>query len=334
MDTRPAITIKPSEVVDFCRAVIDGGRVPCLWGKPGIGKTALGEQLATLQGRKFFEFRTSLHEPTDLRAEMYVSNDGTPKFKVPDFFTYAAPALLLLDEANRGTVMMQNAVLGLVHERRVGDNVAPTSLAMVMCCNYESDGGGIGKMTAALGGRVVHADVVVDLDDWCDWAIGASVAPVVIAYNRFKRTSLHAFNPIERTGPSPRTWHMVSDIYKTNPSPSLLRPLVVGTVGQEEGIGFLAFEDLYRKLQATSIDGIILNPSAAPVPTDVNTLYAVSAALSHAMTADNVDNIITYLERLPIEYNVYAVKEATSKKTELQNTHSFTRWFVKHQKQF
>lgn len=334
MDTRPAITIKPSQVAAFCKTVIDAGRVPILWGKPGIGKTAIGEQIAKDTARKFFEFRTSLHEPTDLRAEMYVSNDGTPKFKIPDFFTYTGPALLLLDEANRGTVMMQNALLGLVHEGRVGDNVAPKSLAMIVCCNYETDGGGISKMTAALGGRGIHADVVADLDDWCDWAIGANVAPVVIAYNRFKRTSLHNFNPVERTGPSPRTWHMASDIYKQNPAKDLLNALIAGTVGQEEAIGFLAFEDLYRKLQATSIDGIILNPTTATVPTDVNTLYAISAALAHAMTPDNIDNIVTYLERLPTEYNVYAVKEATARSAVLNNTHTFTRWIVKHQKQF
>lgn len=334
MDSRPAITIKTSQVIAFCKVVIDAGRVPCLWGKPGIGKTALGEELAALQGRKFFEFRTSHHEPTDLIAEMYVATDGTPKMRAPEFFTYQGPALLLLDEANRGVVMMQNALLGLVNEGRCGANVAPATLAMVMCCNYETDGGGISKMTSALGGRVVHADVVSDLDDWSDWAISANLAPVVIAYNRFKRTSLHAFNPVERTGPSPRTWHILSDLYKQNPPRELLSALATGTVGQEEGIGFLAFEDLYRKMQATSIDAIILNPTTAVVPTDVNTRYAIAAALSHAMTPDNVDNIITYLERMPTEYNVYAVKEATSKKVELQNTHSFTRWVVAHQRQF
>lgn len=334
MDSQPMVTIKPSQVARFCAAVIAGGRVPILWGKPGIGKTAMMEQLSSLTARKFFEFRTSLHEPTDLKAEMYVSADGTPKFKVPDFFTYQGPALLLLDEANRGTVMMQNALLGLVHEGRVGDNVAPKSLAIVVCCNYETDGGGIGKMTAALGGRGVHADVVTDLDDWSEWAISAKLAPVVIAYNRFKRTSLHAFNPIDRTGPSPRTWHMLSDSYKTGVDADLLRAIVIGTVGQEEGIGFLAFEDLFRKMKGESTDAIILNPTTYPVPTDTNTRYALAAALADAMSIDNIDNIITYLERMPIEYNVYAVKLSTSKKAELNNTHTFTNWFVKHQKQF
>lgn len=334
MDSRPMVTLKPSQVARFCASVIASGRVPILWGKPGIGKTAMMEQLAALTGRKFFEFRTSLHEPTDLRAEMYVSDDGTPKFKIPDFFTYQGPALLLLDEANRGTVMMQNALLGLVHEGRVGNNVVPKSLAIVICCNYETDGGGIGKITAALGGRGVHGDCVSDLDDWSTWAIANKLAPVVIAYNRFKRTSLHAFNPVERTGPSPRTWHMLSDAYKGGIDDDLLQAIVVGTVGQEEGIGFLAFEDLYRKMQAINIDALCLNPTTYAVPTDNNARYAIAAALAHAMTIDNVDNIVTYLERLPIEYNVYAVKEATAKKAELNNTHAFTTWFVKHQKQF
>lgn len=334
MDSRPAITITTKQVIGFCQAVIRAGRVPCLWGKPGIGKTALIEELARLEGRKFFEFRTNHHEPTDLIAEMYTSPDGTPKMRPPQFFTYKEPALVLFDEVNRGTVMMQNSLLGVINEKRAGDNVAPPSLAMVVCCNYETDGGGISKTTAAFGGRVLHADVVEDLDNWSEWAITAGLAPVIIAYNRFKRTSLHAFNPVERTGPSPRTWHILSDVYKQNPPRDLLPAIATGAVGQEEGIGFLAFEDLYRKMQATSVDAIILNPTTAVVPTDGNTRYAIAAALAHAMSVDNVDAIITYLERMPTEYNVYAVKEASSKKVELQNTHSFTTWIVKHQRQF
>jgi hypothetical protein len=334
MDSSARITITTAQAADICRLVIKSGRVPCLWGKPGIGKTAIAEQIAKLENRKFFEFRTSHHEPTDLIAEMYVSEDGTPKMRPPEFFTYVGPAFVLFDEVNRGTTMMQNTLLGVVNEGRAGSNVAPDTLAMMMCCNYETDGGGVSKTIAAMGSRVVHFDLVADLDGWSEWSYANGIAPVVIAYNRFKRDSLHKFNPVERTGPCPRTWHILSDLYNAKPQRWMLPALATGTVGQEEGIGFLAYEDLYVAMKATSVDNILLNPTSAPVPADVNTRFALSGALADAMNLTNIDNVITYLERMPSEYNVFVVKLATGKKTELQQSQAFTRWFIRNQGKF
>jgi hypothetical protein len=183
-------------------------------------------------------------------------------------------------------------------------------------------------MSSALSNRFTHISVVPDLDDWCKWAIAAGVEPVVIAFLRWKPELLHKFDRNSRAFPSPRSWSFVSGITAQKPSTAIELALVAGSVGHAAATEYMAFLRLYRSLP--SIDAIMLNPAGAPVPTETSTLYAVSSALARRAEAANLGRVIHYLDRLPVEFNVMAIRDAVTRNQQLTIAPEFTKWAVTH----
>jgi hypothetical protein len=321
------ITLTPAQVVDAITYCIKARRPPCLWGSPGIGKSQIMHQYAANDSRALIDCRLPLLDAVDLMGLPYVLN-GRSAFATPSFLPVDGRGILFLDELNRATTMIQNAALQLVHDRKLGAYSLPDDWMVAIACNRESDGGGVQRMTSAMGNRVLHINVVPDVNDWCKWAVTAGVQPVVIAFIRWKPELLDGFDAKARAFPSPRSWHIVSDIVGTNPPDALLLALVAGAVGHGAAIEFLAFYKLYKSLP--SIDAIMLNPKAAPVPKEVATLYAVSAALARRAQADNFGRVIQYLDRLPTEFNVMSVRDAVTRDATLQPTPEFTTWSIAH----
>lgn len=60
--------VKPSECGLAMAATFAGGRVPFIWGPPGVAKSAVAQQYATDRGKAFADIRLSQMEPTDLRG--------------------------------------------------------------------------------------------------------------------------------------------------------------------------------------------------------------------------------------------------------------------------
>ena len=74
--------------------------------------------------------------------------------------------------------------------------------------------------------------------------------------------------------------------------------------------------------------------SAAPVPTteDASTLYAIAVAISLRATRKNLANVNTYLQRLPKEHEVFAIRDATAREEDLMNTAAFGDWASRNHK--
>lgn len=331
------ITLKPSLVTLALRSVIDSGRVPYLWGSPGIAKSSLVAQeadrrRAAVPGYGFIDFRAAMKDATDIGG-IPVPDKATSRVSwfLPDCWPTSGDGCIFLDELNRAPVMVQNALLQLVLDRSIGERYKlPAGWSIVAAGNRESDGGGVQRMPAALANRFIHINVTPDVDDWCVWASKAGVEPVVIAFIRYRRDLLDAFDAKAKAFPTPRSWHIVSDTIKTSPHKSIELALYAGTVGYAPALEFMAFLDLYRKLP--SIDGIILNPTKAPVPqtSEVSTLWAVCAALARAAKDSNFGRILQYLARIPEEYHVMSVRDAIGRAPELCSTPEFTSWCVAH----
>jgi hypothetical protein len=183
-------------------------------------------------------------------------------------------------------------------------------------------------MSSALCNRFVHLDCEPDLDDWCKWAVKNGIEPAVIAFLRFRPDLLHQFTRTDKAFPSPRSWEFVSRITGKQTNPDIEHALYCGTVGTGAAVEYSAFVRLYRSIP--SIDGILLNPTTANVPQDPASLYAVSAALARRASLQNFRRAITYLDRIPQEYAVMAVKDATARESSLCATGEFTSWCVAH----
>ena len=339
------VTLKPSQVEEaFTLSILS--RRPCIaWSAPGVGKSALARQACqkvaqhTGMEYRFIDIRAAMWDAVDVHGlpAVVTDEDGEKivKWIVSSVFPKSGRGVILLDELNRAPVMVMNALLQLVLDRCIGDYQLPDGWSIIAACNRETDGGGVQRMPAALSLRFWHVNLVSDLQEFSLWALDHGIHPMVLAYLRFDSDALHQFDPKLRVSPNPRSWTMLSELLVTSESLHLAtsdetrRAMIVGTIGNEVGIKFLAFMHLFSKLP--NIDQIIQDPTGAPVPTDAGVRYAVSATLGARADASNFDRIIQYLGRLPQEYMVFCVRDATRRTPALTLEPVYTRWIVRNQ---
>jgi hypothetical protein len=278
------------------------------------------------------DLRAVLLDPVDLMG-LPTIKDGLTSWAAPRILPRTGRGLLFFDELNRAPVMVQNACLQLVLDRRLGDYTLPDGWAIGSAGNFESEGG-VQRMSDALRSRFTHLTAQVDLDDFCNHANRRSFHAAVVAFMRFRPELLHKYDKVmakkENTFPCPRTWEFVSNILQ---GPTLLKAiqygLIAGTVGESTANEFIAFLQLYNELP--DMDLLVSQPKKAPIVTKPALCYAVASALARAAKNGNVANIIIYLDRMPEqEYAVLAVREMVSRDPKLEIHPAVTAWKVAH----
>lgn len=75
-DVQITMTLKPSEVSEAILGMRKTKRATFVWGPPGISKSAVSQQVATMLGIAFIDVRLSQMDPTDLRGIPYPVNEG------------------------------------------------------------------------------------------------------------------------------------------------------------------------------------------------------------------------------------------------------------------
>ncbi len=345
-------SLKPSELGSALRTLFAAKRAPMIHGDPGIGKSQITQQVAdemfatkygysidahgdlldpdgkeTTNRPWFRDVRAALLDAVDLRGLPVVNGGGRAHWAQPEFLPRdERGGIFFLDEINRGTEMVRNGCFSLVLTGELGEYKMPANWIPASAVNDNDIGAA--KMSSALLARFVHLDAGTDLNDVCKFAVQTDWEPVTIAFLRFRPELLHEYDRKQRVSPNPRAWQFVSQITAQAPPPAIEHALFSGAVGSTAAVEYSAFLRLFRSLP--SIDAVLLDPKKAAVPTEANVLYAISAALARRASDQNFARVVTYLERLPVEYNVYAVRDAVTRDSSLQSTPEFTKWGVQH----
>ncbi len=90
----------------------------------------------------------------------------------------------------------------------------------------------------------------------------------------------------------------------------------------------LAFLRLYRQLP--SIEEVLLNPANAPVPDEPSAQIAISTALGRALSEHSIARGIEYLNRMPTEMRILAMRDAAARDRAITHTPEFVRFGVEH----
>lgn len=362
--------LKPSELGGALLTCFKAGRAPMVHGDPGIGKSEVVEQIADSmfaeaygykvgdngellqrlsiavpppsQKKVRFEYepvpygfvrpwfrdvRAALLDPVDVRGLPHINKEGRADWAVPAFIpTDERGGIIFFDEINRGTEMVQNSLFQYILSNRIGEAQSPKSWVSAAAVN--DNDAGARKMSGALRARFVHLQACTDLQDVLRFAVQKDWDPMVIAFLQFRPELLHAYNQKEQVSPNPRAWAFVSQLVQAGLDPRTEVALVSGVVGEGAAIEFCAFLRLYSK--CPSIDAILLDPGKADVPTEPQMKYAVASALSRRANANTIGRIVSYLDRMPVEFNVMAVTHAVYRDKSLQQTPDFNRWSIKH----
>jgi hypothetical protein len=104
--------------------------------------------------------------------------------------------------------------------------------------------------------------------------------------------------------------------------------LLDGTVGPAATSELVAFLRLFRQLP--SIDDILLNPDTAPLPAETSAQIAIATALGRVVTDNSIARGLRYLDRMPTEMRVMAVRDAAARDTAITHTPEFVRFGVEH----
>jgi hypothetical protein len=80
-----------------------------------------------------------------------------------------------------------------------------------------------------------------------------------------------------------------------------------------------------------SIDEILLNPESAPLPTEPSAQIAISTALGRVMRDNSIARGLKYLDRMPAEMRVMAMRDAAARDRAITHTPEFIRFGIEHQ---
>ena len=331
------IELNPDQVSSALDAVILQGLAGvsnriCLFleGPPGGGKSSLVQQATVRHGVDFIDLRLVQLDPVDLRGIPTVV-DGQTIWAAPNFLPRDPDwkGVLFLDELPQAVPLVQNTVSQLVLDRYIGDYKLPDGAIIVAAGNPRSSKAATNEMPRHLANRFVFIKVKTSSKVWLQWAAGNGVRPEVTSFFRMHDNLLHAFEASQQCNPTPRSWAYVSTILDLPVDAQVRSSLIAGAVGEGAANVFEGHLRLWE--QVPDLDEVLADPENAPVPHGENApgiTYALAAKLSRIINEKNADAAITYLRRLPVEYGVVAMKEATAVNEKLFMAKPVRKWFA------
>lgn len=322
--------MKPSELLDWMLEIYESRRSGMIWGPPGIGKSELMYQFCEANGLQIVEERLGDKDPVDVKGLPRVENDTT-YWTCPEFLKKAqkGKGVLFLDEINVAPKLVQAAAYQLVNQGRIGRHEIGKNWIVMAAGNRESDRAVVHKMPTALSSRFAHMDFDVNVEDWVAWALANDVAIEIIAFVRFRPELLHSFDPTrnERAFPCPRTWEILSDVFKVKST--IKYETAAGIIGEGAATEFIAFLDVWQNLP--DIDALLMDPKNTDIGTDPAILYAVCGAVVKKATDGNMARVVKVADKLPEEFSVLLMRDVQRKDNNLTMNKAYISWVTNHQ---
>ena len=304
-----------------------------IWGPPGVGKSAAVKAFAISMGLDFRDWRTALAEPTDIKG--FPAPDMKKKvmeWLQDKLLPTEGKGILFLDELSAAPTAVQAALYQLILDGRIGEYILPKGWYIVAAGNDATHRAVTHRMPSPLANRFTHLFVESDFEAFRKWAFDNGIHVNVIAYLSLRPDALYDFDPTVNplafgTG---RSWASLNEFYTCDEEvdPEIDLALYAGTVGQgraAEFVGFLKMLD-----QVPDPDKIIKKPLEAVVPTEPSARYAVTAALAARVTAKNYEQLMLYITRLPVEFQVLFNRSALRKDEGCADTRAFQKWSIEN----
>lgn len=332
------IAVKYSQATEMLEATLRANLVPMIAGSPGIGKSAIVQQLAAKFKFKVIDLRLSQCDPTDLLGFPSIDKNGQKARYVP-MSTFPIQGdelpencngwLLFLDEFSSADRSVQKAAYKLVLDRMVGEFHLHKKVGIICAGNLESDNAIVEEMSTALQSRLIHMELRMDPKEWLEWASGNDIDYRITSFINFKPKNLYTFKPDheDKTYAAPRTWEFASRLLKQvdidNP---IFAPLLSGTISTGVAREFLGFLKVHQNLP--TIQEILGNPSGLAMPTEPSVRYALAGSLAHNATTENLTELMKFITRLPTEFQVVCLREMIKRSPELFSHEATADWIT------
>lgn len=315
--------MRPTQAIAEIKSRIESGntRAIHLVSSPGVGKTSVIPQAAKELGIGCIILHAPLMQPEDYGFPVI-----SPDRKSVDFIVCARKfpiegsghperGILGIDEIPQCDPAGQKILANMIQSREIHGYKLMPGWTIVTTGNRAKDRAGAGEMLSHLKDRVTFIDFDASIDDWSAWALEHGVATEVISFLRFRPELLSAHDPQATKSPTPRAWTegVARTVGVTSPDREF--ECFKGDVGEGAAAEFVSFLKIYRKLP--SIEAILLDPKGHPVPkigeeeNATAVMYALCGALARKAAKDTFGRLMLYIERLPAEFSVLFVRDAT-----------------------
>jgi len=330
--------MRPATLKTTIKAMVSTGKNTYVEGSPGLGKTEIVKQAVMELGNDFhvvFKHAPTM-QPEDL-ALPFRSPDGRLDFARAGWLPLAGDydetkhVVVFIDELPQADNAIQKTLANLMQERESYGKALHQNVSFVATGNGTAHRAGANRILSHVRNRMLSLKFEAHLDDWCQWALDNNRRPEVISFLRFRPDQLNEFDPNRDVNPTPRVWSQgVNDLLDAVDSGVIPveaeYEITEGYVGEGAAVQFASFVKMYRKLP--NPDAVIMQADTYPVPTEPSVLYALSGALAHRATVNNLDRITAFTKRMPAEYEVLVLLDAIRKTPMLQSTKAFTDFAI------
>lgn len=315
--------------------------VPFFEGDPGVGKTAIPNQVAAEYEVDYFQTIVAQYDAGEMaglpyKGEVVVGQDdkGNPIKEDrmirlrPDYLPTAQFGIYNLDELPQAFLANQNICSQIVNEWRVGEH--SISPGITICCtgNKPENKAGTTSMPSHLKDRLMFIPVDADLDDFLLYAAQRGIDPRIRAYLRQNPVNFAPkFDPGVKAQATPRSWEKASAVLSMRMPKHIRTQALGGTIGEGQAVNFEAYLRVEDKMP--KLEDILKDPDGAPVFTNkqADILYMLLANLADIAKDENIEPILKYIKRLPNqEFAAYWASDAFAKSPKLLQNKHVTKW--------
>jgi hypothetical protein len=223
----------------------------CLWGKHGIGKTEL---ILALAQEKDWPCRVispaQFEEMGDLIGLPYLEQqeDGRAisRFAPPEWIPREdGPGILLIDDFNRADDRILRGLMALWQERRLSSWALPKDWYLLLTGNPEGQQYSVTPVDEATISRMLHLELVFEVDSWAKWAETEGIPQKAIDFVRQHPESIDGEQTTARTLTFLfRLWQQYGQPMPSDPQLALLAHSAVGPQSASAFVAFLANESI------------------------------------------------------------------------------------------
>jgi AAA domain (dynein-related subfamily) len=298
--------------------------------RPGQGKTEIVIQACAAVGAALVIMHPAVSDPTDFKglpAMVGQHAEFLPYGQLRKLIEADSLTICFIDDIGQAPHAVQAALMQLIQQREIDGHRISDHVVFCGATNDNSHMAGVQSILEPVKSRW---DTIVELQadqiEWVRWGKSAGLPEEILAFVMFRgMDALDAFKPTREltNSPSPRTVTAAARLFAAGLSSHLI---LSGACGEGWASEFLAFVKVYHSLPDP--DQCISNPKTARIPStdDASTLYAIAVAISLRATRNNIAGVTEYLKRLPKEHEVFAIKDAIARDSDLQDTASFGQW--------